>query len=227
MKFIPFNGFHFIENCNPQNASLLPGKYFFEAWGASGGGDNGGHGAYTAGIIKLTKETTFEIRIGGKGGDPIFDTESPVLGGCNGGGNGGLNSIETNLSYWSGGGGGGATDVRIIKSDLTDKRILVSGGGGGSTTNEETYTKGGHGGGFIGGDGEILNAKGGTQTGPGEANSEYRTCPDEGTCAGKFGYGGESICWEWTRGAVEVVGMVGPPGTLQKLDLEPVGLVMC
>ena len=132
MKFIPFNGFHFIENCNPQNASLLPGKYFFEAWGASGGGDNGGHGAYTAGIIKLTKETTFEIRIGGKGGDPIFDTESPVLGGCNGGGNGGLNSIETNFSYWSGGGGGGATDVRIIESDLTDKRILVSGGGGGS-----------------------------------------------------------------------------------------------
>ena len=128
MKFIPILEFDFIENCPAQTASLLEGKYFFEAWGASGGGANGGHGAYTAGIIKLTKKSDFEIYIGGEGNEPLWATTSLPKGGCNGGGNGG--KAPQGFQLFSGSGGGGATDVRIISSTVTEKRILVSGGGG-------------------------------------------------------------------------------------------------
>ena len=184
-----------LTDCTNYHSFLEPGTYAFETWGAQGGHD-GGKGGYSFGIISFSKKTKVNIFIGAKG-DTVIDQYTEVPASYNGGGRGfAAASIDNPRTSGS---GGGATDIRLL-SKLLENRVIVSGGGGGSTTNEETYTKGGHGGGFIGGDGEILNAKGGTQTGPGEANSEYRTCPDEGTCAGKFGYGGESICWEWTRG---------------------------
>ena len=82
-KFLQIHAFDFIENCPPQKVKLFPGNYFFGAWGASGGGEYGGHGAYTTGILKLLEMTEFEIRIGGEGSTPLKNGENRP-GGCNG-----------------------------------------------------------------------------------------------------------------------------------------------
>ena len=139
--FLPNN------ECSPNITELERGKYFFELWGASGGGigENYGKGAYACGIITLNKEINLSIYVGTKGGDPV-KAATNVFGGCNGGGNGGMSG---GAEFYSGAGGGGATDIRVYSYDL-DSRIIVAGGGGGGCSNIPTHGVGGDAGKIVG-----------------------------------------------------------------------------
>ena len=151
--------FPFEESCEPYKINLVPGKYRFEAWGASGGGDStcSGKGGYTSGNIVLKNSTNIYIFVGGKGKDGRKIMEN-AAGGCNGGGKGGQ---PYSVSYSGGSGGGGATDIRLSYS--INDRILVSGGGGGNAG--YSYVSGGYGGGIIAGNSSYVNVSiGASQT---------------------------------------------------------------
>lgn len=122
-----------------QTATLAPGTYKLECWGAQGGTYSsyiGGYGGYSKGTITLTEATTVYISVGGAG------SSSSTAAGFNGGG--------TGIS--SGRGGGGATDVRIGKNSLYS-RVIVAGGGGGAGVTSANANPCGCGGGEYGGDG--------------------------------------------------------------------------
>lgn len=122
--------------------------YYIQLWGASGGsgwtsaGGNGkcdgGKGAYTSGIISLSKGDKLYINVGGKG----INSASGMgvkNGGFNGGGKGGHGGGDDNA-----GSGGGATDIRLIEerssmNSLTSRIMVAAGGGGGSCINHGTY----------------------------------------------------------------------------------------
>lgn len=147
------------------------GYYKFEAWGAQGGsasnGHAGGKGAYTSGIIRLNKDTSLYVYVGGQNG-------------YNGGGTRGS----------SGGGavGGGATDIRLIPKSQDNSlasRIMVAGAGGGSYYWSNSRS-GGAAGGLTGSAGEYYNtcqSTGGTQVSGG-------TCSSSSSVTGSFGIGG-------------------------------------
>ena len=120
--------FQFYEISKSENITLKSGIYLFEAWGAAGGGNNGGKGAYVSGIFTIKTEQTLQINIGGKGKTPSNKEPINIDGGFNGGGCGGKAYSDV---YSSGSSGGGATDVRLNNS--IDSRILVAAGGGGSS----------------------------------------------------------------------------------------------
>ena len=159
------------------------GYYKLEAWGAQGGGFNGGKGAYTIGTIYLEAGEKIYVYVGGQGAANQTTTN---LGGYNGGGYSGNNSGQ--YSY----GGGGATDFRLNNGTWNDatslaSRIRVAAGGGG-TVNVLT-TVAGAGGTLIGGNSttsassytsSTYNATGGTQIG---AGTSYQS-----TRSGVFGY---------------------------------------
>ena len=117
--------FPFRDSCEPYSIRLEKGKYKFEAWGAAGGGEFGGHGAYAAGITTIFEPQLFFIYVGGRG-ENVSKSDTRPRGGCNGGGKGGL---AANRAYYNGAGGGGSTDIRLEISNST--RILVAAGGGG------------------------------------------------------------------------------------------------
>ena len=157
--------FNFIEGCPAQNVTLSRGKYLFEAWGASGGGEKGGLGGYTSGYLSLYNTKTFFIYVGGEGSKPIKDDiRNP--GGCNGGGEGGSSYNEVNPDVFNSGGGVGATDIRLTKNSEYKDRILVAAGGGGQCSITNGYGNGGYGGGLNGGNstGSYKISKGATQT---------------------------------------------------------------
>lgn len=134
-----------------QTATLAPGRYKLECWGAQGGtysGCIGGYGGYSKGTITLTKTTTVYISVGGAG------SSSSTAAGFNGGG--------TGIS--SGRGGGGATDVRIGQNSLYS-RVIVAGGGGGAGVTSANANPCGCGGGEYGGDGYYNNTTGSYTTG--------------------------------------------------------------
>ena len=186
----------------------VDGYYNVECWGARGG-DNvrtvsstdirkvyGGSGAYTQGLIKLTKGTTLYIYVGGKASD---DTKSGQPG-WNGGG-------EKKDTYTQALSGGGSTDIRLVKDttstngwsdfDSLKSRIMVAAGGGGSAIAEQSYAinfgNGGNGGKLEGlvsdnaGSGAKTNyGTGGTQTSAGY------TIRNKNQALGGFGYGGDA-----------------------------------
>lgn len=122
-----------------QTATLAPGTYKLECWGAQGGTYSsyiGGYGGYSKGTITLAKTTTVYVSVGGAG------SSSSTTAGFNGGG--------TGIS--SGRGGGGATDVRIGQNSLYS-RVIVAGGGGGAGVTSANANPCGCGGGEYGGDG--------------------------------------------------------------------------
>lgn len=134
-----------------QTATLDPGKYILECWGAQGGSYSsysGGYGGYSKGTITLTKTTTVYVSVGGAG------SSSSTAAGFNGGG--------TGIS--SGRGGGGATDVRIGQNSLYS-RVIVAGGGGGAGVTSANANPCGCGGGEYGGDGYYNNTTGSYTTG--------------------------------------------------------------
>lgn len=184
------------------------GYYNVECWGARGG-DNvrtvsstdirkvyGGNGAYTQGLIKLTKGTTLYIYVGGKASD---DTKTGQPG-WNGGG-------EKKDTYTQSLSGGGATDIRLVKDttstngwsdfDSLKSRIMVAAGGGGSAIAEQSYNRN-----FgNGGDGGKLEGLESSNAGS-EAKTHYGTGGTQTTAGyainnanealGGFGYGGDA-----------------------------------
>lgn len=169
------------------------GNYRVELWGAQGGGDYGGLGAYTSGNIKLTKKQMFYAYIGGH---PVTVTEY----GYNGGG---ISNSDGRF-----GSGGGATDIRIYNDtwnnfDSLKSRIMVASGGGGGCTScgiSDTNLFGGVGGTIKGEDGAkaptpsgsdefVSVATGATQLSGGNSGTGTRT---DLSCAsdGSFGIGG-------------------------------------
>ena len=144
-----------------QTATLTPGRYKLECWGAQGGNSNqsngtygnGGKGGYSTGTLTLTQKTTIYIYVGGSGNSVTSASNSIYPGGFNGGG------YRYNYK-----GGGGATDVRIGQNSLYS-RVIVAGGGGGAGVTSANANPCGCGGGEYGGDGYYNNTTGSYTTG--------------------------------------------------------------
>ena len=180
--------FNFTGNSN--RLVLRPGQYKFEVWGAQGGGNLGGLGGYSYGIIKIIQRTPIYIFVGGQGGIPE--------GGFNGGGNGGKGVLDSQYCpLRNGGGGGGSSDIRL--TDNFETRIIVAGGGGGECG--DSWSAGGNGGGLEGQDAPSKTdgqALGGTQSsdlifeGGDAIDSIASNSGSEGNGGGGGGYRGGS-----------------------------------
>ena len=136
------------------------GYYKIECWGAQGGTYQyavGGKGAYTKGIIKLSKGEKLYVYVG-----ECYNGARETM--CyNGGGSGSYASLgnTTNTN------GGGATDIRLINGNWNNfnslkSRIMVAAGGGGGCDNgsEYNYSYGGYAGALQGGNGSIIKVAG-------------------------------------------------------------------
>ncbi len=149
--------------------------YKIECWGASGGDAGsaiGGKGAYTDGIIYLSKNEKLYIYTGEQGKEGTIDG-AELPGTFNGGG-----PCSRTNAWGIAASGGGATDIRIASGEWSDfnslkNRIMVAAGGGGAfKVNFVTWrdVRGGDGGNQIGGNGNVnstygsyIPPKGGTQ----------------------------------------------------------------
>lgn len=190
-----------------QTATLTPGRYKLECWGAQGGNSNqsngtygnGGKGGYSTGILNVSTNTTIYITVGGQGQNGILNTRT--AGGFNGGGDG----YGTNNSG-VGGGGGGASDISLMSpvfshssyfiNNIRDtnsllSRIIVAGGGGSAGYDvRNNAANGGAGGGTTGQDGlsnRVYHGTGGKQTTFGTGGSSEE--PNRYSVQAKFGCG--------------------------------------
>lgn len=190
-----------------QTATLTPGAYKLECWGAQGGNSNqsngtygnGGKGGYSTGILNVSTNTTIYITVGGQGQNGILNTRT--AGGFNGGGDG----YGTNNSG-VGGGGGGASDISLMSpvfshssyfiNNIRDtnsllSRIIVAGGGGSAGSDvRNNAANGGAGGGTTGQDGlsnRVYHGTGGKQTTFGTGGSSEE--PNRYSVQAKFGCG--------------------------------------
>ena len=174
-------------------------------YGAQGGDDvdhthgPGGLGGHTMFALTVTPGSTYQVNVGGRGGDGFLGVGPGGAGGVNGGAPGGNIAVVGRSA-----GGGGATDIRDGLFSLTD-RIGVAGGGGGATAVVQTSVGdggGGAGGGTTGSDGSNNlrsgdqgnpeGGKGGTQAAGGAGGPTNATYPHTGGdgLAGTFGAGG-------------------------------------
>lgn len=190
-----------------QTATLTPGRYKLECWGAQGGNSNqsngtygnGGKGGYSTGILNVSTNTTIYITVGGQGQNGVFNTRT--AGGFNGGGDG----YGTN-GFGVGGGGGGASDISLMSpvfshssyfiNNIRDtnsllSRIIVAGGGGSAGYDvSNNAANGGAGGGTTGQDGlsnRVYHGTGGKQTTFGTGGSSEE--PNRYSVQAKFGCG--------------------------------------
>lgn len=190
-----------------QTATLTPGRYKLECWGAQGGNSNqsngtygnGGKGGYSTGILNVSTNTTIYITVGGQGQNGILNTRT--AGGFNGGGDG----YGTNNSG-VGGGGGGASDISLMSpvfshssyfiNNIRDtnsllSRIIVAGGGGSAGYDvSNNAANGGAGGGTTGQDGlsnRVYHGTGGKQTTFGTGGSSEES--NRYSVQAKFGCG--------------------------------------
>ena len=172
----------------------LNGEYKIELWGASGSyySGNGGMGAYTSGLINMTKNLVFYIQVGSQGNNGNIGTGGK--GGYNGGANAQNSSVSAGNSI--GGGGGGSTDVRLVNGTWNNfsslkSRIMVAAGGGGSGI----YGVGGNAGTFNGYNGTgTTGSQGVAGYGYGASQTAGGNCyitasySQGGNCTGAFGY---------------------------------------
>ena len=190
-----------------QTATLTPGAYKLECWGAQGGNSNqsngtygnGGKGGYSTGILNVSTNTTIYITVGGQGQNGVFNTRT--AGGFNGGGDG----YGTNNSG-VGDGAGGASDISLMSpvfshssyfiNNIRDtnsllSRIIVAGGGGSAGYDvSNNAANGGAGGGTTGQDGlsnRVYHGTGGKQTTFGTGGSSEE--PNRYSVQAKFGCG--------------------------------------
>lgn len=207
--FANYNGsvMNFDYTGSVQTATLAPGTYKLECWGAQGGNSNqsngtygnGGKGGYSTGILNVSTNTTIYITVGGQGQNGVFNTRT--AGGFNGGGDG----YGTNGSG-VGGGGGGASDISLMSpvfshssyfiNNIRDtnsllSRIIVAGGGGSAGYDvSNNAANGGAGGGTTGQDGlsnRVYHGTGGKQTTFGTGGSSEE--PNRYSVQAKFGCG--------------------------------------
>lgn len=190
-----------------QTATLTPGRYKLECWGAQGGNSNqsngtygnGGKGGYSTGILNVSTNTTIYITVGGQGQNGVLNTRT--AGGFNGGGDG-----YGTHSFGVGGGGGGASDISLMSpvfshssyfiNNIRDtnsllSRIIVAGGGGSAGYDvSNNAANGGAGGGTTGQDGlsnRVYHGTGGKQTTFGTGGSSEE--PNRYSVQAKFGCG--------------------------------------
>lgn len=177
------------------------GYYKIECWGAQGGTYQyavGGKGAYTKGIIKLSKGEKLYVYVG-----ECYNGARETM--CyNGGGSGSYASLgnTTNTN------GGGATDIRLINGNWNDfnslkSRIIVAAGGGGGCENGSSYgySYGGYGGALLGGNASIIKASGYGELNPtigaSQTSGGYNDEPT--SLSGLFGIGGYgTYSGDWT-----------------------------
>ena len=112
----------------PQNTTSL----LFDLLGAGGGNDHygsnsGGTGSRVTGTLSVYPGETLYVFIGGAGSDSTGGYGIDV-----GTGKGGFNGGGNSDGWWgtASGGGGGATDIRIGGIDLANRVIVAAGGGG-------------------------------------------------------------------------------------------------
>lgn len=192
------------------------GIYKLEVWGAEGGtgvieslSNSGGYGGYSTGEVQLTKGESLYIAVGGEGSNYVGKIapdlpEELLIGLTPGGFNGGGDS-----AYSGRGSGGGATSIyRTLIADGQLKNyennkeeiLIVAGGGGGGqvykANNKTDYSGiGGHGGGYIGGNGTIFSTEvygygtGGTQNEGGTAIDVAMSLLVDTISDGSFGLG--------------------------------------
>lgn len=190
-----------------QTATLTPGRYKLECWGAQGGNSNqsngtygnGGKGGYSTGILNVSTNTTIYITVGGQGQNGVLNTRT--AGGFNGGGDG-----YGTHNFGVGGGGGGASDISLTSpvfshssyfiNNIRDtnsllSRIIVAGGGGSAGYDvSNNAANGGAGGGTTGQDGlsnRVYHGTGGKQTTFGTGGSSEG--PNRYSVQAKFGCG--------------------------------------
>lgn len=190
-----------------QTATLTPGRYKLECWGAQGGNSNqsngtygnGGKGGYSTGILNVSTNTTIYITVGGQGQNGVLNTRT--AGGFNGGGDG-----YGTHNFGVGGGGGGASDISLMSpvfshssyfiNNIRDtnsllSRIIVAGGGGSAGYDvSNNAANGGAGGGTTGQDGlsnRVYHGTGGKQTTFGTGGSSEE--PNRYSVQAKFGCG--------------------------------------
>lgn len=146
--------FDYVEEA--QEVTLLPGDYTLYCWGAQGlyhkskvDTTTNYYGGFASGKLHLSTAQTLYIYTGGKPGENGHDV---YTGGWNGGGACYNGSIQDNAP------GGGATDICLVKSDVTLdnykryirssvsylSRLLVAGGGGGGRGTSGLATCGGY-----------------------------------------------------------------------------------
>lgn len=146
------------------------GTYKLEVYGAEGGSASttdsttfrGGYGGYSYGNLKIDKQSTLNVYVGGRGLNAV--TTGIIAGGYNGGGS----SYFPRTSYRHGS-GGGATDIRVGGTDYCNRIIVAGGGGGAGSYNSST---GGNGGGTTGESAQGTSSytpTGGTQTSGGSS----------------------------------------------------------
>ena len=136
-----------------KSITLPKGTYKLECWGAQGGGNLGGKGGYSTGVLSLPSSTTIYIIVGQAGSKNSSSTPSATYGG------GAAGTLKSNGTATS---GGGASDIRIGQNSLY-ARVIVAGGGGGASQTDSLA--GGVGGGTTGGNGggDHARGNGGTQ----------------------------------------------------------------
>ena len=162
--------------------TVCRGTHTLTVWGAQGG-NAGGKGGYSTGVVNLNENMKLYIYVGGQGST-----------GSSGGFNGGGTTGTTN-----GGSGGGASDIRI-GTDSLYARVIVAGGGGGK--GQDTCAAGGVGGGTTGGGSSSqgncgTQAGGGTQTAGGAKGYYSGTY---GANTGTFGKGGNASSGTYVGG---------------------------
>ena len=162
--------------------TVCRGTHTLTVWGAQGG-NAGGKGGYSTGVVNLNENMKLYIYVGGQGST-----------GSSGGFNGGGTTGTTN-----GGSGGGASDIRI-GTDSLYARVIVAGGGGGK--GQDNCAAGGVGGGTTGGgsanqDSCGTQAGGGTQTAGGAKGNYSGT---SGANTGTFGKGGNASDGQYDGG---------------------------
>ena len=191
-----------------QTATLTPGKYVLECWGAQGGyrsnSSYGGKGGYSTGTLTLTQKTTIYIYVGGSGNSVTSASNSIYPGGFNGGG------YRYNYK-----GGGGATDIRIGSASLY-ARVIVAGGGG---SDGSPNCSGGYAGGVSGTRGNFgcgSYGYGGSQTASYSSLSAINsqgTTNSSSNCAAGFGFGGFGCYYASGYGGAGGGGWYGGQGT--------------
>lgn len=174
-----------------QTATLTPGRYKLECWGAQGGNSNqsngtygnGGKGGYSTGILNVSTNTTIYITVGGQGQNGVFNTRT--AGGFNGGGASDISLMSpvfSHSSYF-------INNIRDTNSLLS--RIIVAGGGGSAGYDvSNNAANGGAGGGTTGQDGlsnRVYHGTGGKQTTFGTGGSSEE--PNRYSVQAKFGCG--------------------------------------
>ena len=145
------------------------GTYKIEAWGAKGGGVNGGNGAYISGSFSLNFDTNIKIVVGQRGSKSLQYSDP--------------------LNTSSGAGGGGGT---FIYKTVDESPLIVAGGGGGQAqaatggegSSDEAATN------SIGGKG---NASGGNNGNGGNGGENIGSLSTGGGGGGYFSDGADGL----------------------------------